>query len=512
MSSELRRGAVPHRTQKTGTSLTTEPNPWVTLTALIVGYFMVVLDMTIVAVAGPEIMTSLHTDVGSVVWVTSAYLLSFAALLLPGGRLGDRFGPKKVYVCGLAVFTLASAACGLAPSIGVLIVARALQGAGAALVAPQTMAVITRTFPAERRSAAMSLWGGVAGLANLLGPLLGGALVDGPGWEWIFFVNVPIGVAGCVLAARHVPALPSSPHRFDVTGTVCSVLGMVLLVYGIQEGGSRSWDAHACWAVAAGVAVLAVFLRHQSRMTGTPLLPLGIFRDRDFALSSAAVALAAAAVAALMVPMYFYLEAVRAMPGARAGAVLAPMAVLAMVFVPVIARFGDRLHPRTIPTAGFVLFTATLVWFAARMTPDAELGVFLAGAALAGVANACIWPALAVTATLNLPVDRAGAGAGAYNAVRQFGSVLGSAAISAVLADRIAAHGVSASVTEGGGALGVVPPASRTGLGSALGESLYLPVIFLAAGGVMAMFLVRVAGPSVSGTLPATSTLSGVDR
>ncbi|MFE6162215.1 DHA2 family efflux MFS transporter permease subunit [Streptomyces sp. NPDC056486] len=492
--------------------MTTRPNPWVTLTALIVGYFMVILDMTIVAVAGPKIMTSLHADVGSLVWVTSAYLLSFAALLLPGGRLGDRFGPKNVYLCGLAVFTVASLGCGLASSIGVLIAARALQGVGAALVAPQTMAVITRTFPADRRSAAMSLWGGVAGLANLLGPLLGGALVDRLGWEWIFFVNVPIGVAGCVLAARHVPVLPTSPHRFDVTGSVLSGVGMVLLVYGIQEGGSRSWDAQVCWAVAAGVGVLAVFLTHQARMKGVPLLPLEIFRDRNFALSSAAVAVAAGAVAALMVPLYFYLEAVRVMPGTRAGSVLAPMAVLAMVFVPVIGKFGDRIHPRAIPVAGFALFAVTLAWFAAHMTPTAELGVFYAGAALAGVANACIWPALAVTATLRLPLDGAGAGAGAYNAVRQFGSVLGSAAISTVLVDRMAAHGVDASVGEGGTAPGAVPVTSRGAFGSALGESLYLPVVFLAVGGVMAVFLVRAAGRSASGTLPAPSTLSGANR
>ncbi|PYC87699.1 MFS transporter [Streptomyces tateyamensis] len=467
--------------------------PWPALIALIVGYFMVVLDMTVVAVANPVIMKSLRTDVSSLVWATSAYLLTFAALLLPAGRLGDHAGPKRVYLAGIAVFTAASLACGLAPSIGALIAARAVQGIGAALVTPQTMAVITQTFPPERRSAAMSLWGAVAGLANLAGPLLGGFLVDQAGWQWIFYVNVPVGIAGSALAVRYVPTLPAHTRRFDLTGLALSSTGMSLLVLGIQEGGSHGWTS---WSAAGGVAVLAAFVAHQHRTATDPLLPLGIFRDRAFAAAALAVGLAAAAVAAVMVPLYLYLESVRDLPGTRAGLLLAPMALLAIVFVPIIGLFGDRLHPRVAPVTGLALFAATLAGFSLLMTPHSPVGLFLVAAAVAGLANACIWPSLAVAATLRLSPKQAGAGAGVYNATRQLGSVLGSAAVSAVVASRMSARGLPADLAAGSDGSTAVPVALRPAFGSALADAVYLPVALLTLGALVAALIVRAKRPA----------------
>ncbi|OLT09752.1 hypothetical protein BJF78_05840 [Pseudonocardia sp. CNS-139] len=208
-----------------------------------IGFFMILVDATIVSVATPAIMTGLGADVNAVVWVTSAYLLAYAVPLLVTGRLGDRFGPKNVYLVGLALFTLASLWCGLTNSVGELVVARVFQGLGASMMTPQTMAVITRTFPADKRGRAMSLWGAVAGVATLVGPILGGVLVDGLGWEWIFFVNVPVGVVAFVLAVRLVPALETHVHRFDLLGVVLSAVGMFLLVFGIQEGQTYDWGA-----------------------------------------------------------------------------------------------------------------------------------------------------------------------------------------------------------------------------------------------------------------------------
>jgi len=479
---------------------------------LIVGYFMVILDMTIVAVANPNIAERLDADISQVVWATSAYLLVFATLLLPAGRLGDRFGPKNIYLAGLALFTAASLLCGLSQTIGMLIAARAVQGLGAALVTPQMMAVITRTFPPERRSAAMSLWGGVAGLANLVGPLLGGALVDHLSWEWIFLVNVPVGVVGLALAVRFVPALPTHEHRFDIPGVVLSGIGVFLLVFGIQEGGTRDWDTVIWSLIVAGLAVLAVFVAHQSR-GGEPLLPLGIFRDRNFALSNVAVASVGAAVPAVMVPLYFYLESVRGMSGTDAGLVVAPMAIFAIAFVPVVGAFGDRVHPRVIPTAGFALFAIALMSFAIFMTPDLPIAVFLVGAAITGIANACIWPALAATATHNLPLHQAGAGAGAYNAVRQFGAVLGSAAIGAVIANRISAHGLGTDeIGDGGGATAAVSGSTRDAFGSALGESMYLPTAILIVGLVTSALLVRAGRREPAGRASAASASAGPDE
>jgi multidrug resistance protein len=230
-------------------------SPWASLWALCLGFFMILVDATIVSVATPAIMTALGADINAVVWVTSAYLLAYAVPLLITGRLGDRFGPKRVYLVGLTIFTLASLWCGLTGTIGALVAARIVQGLGASLMTPQTMAVITRTFPAESRGRAMGAWGAVAGVATLVGPILGGVLVDGLGWEWIFFVNVPVGILAFVLALVRVPALETHSHRFD-------------------------------WL---GVVVLAGFVAWQWRQRGEPLVPLGIFRDRNFSLANAAM-------------------------------------------------------------------------------------------------------------------------------------------------------------------------------------------------------------------------------
>jgi len=223
-------------------------NPWNALWAMLVGFFMILVDATIVAVANPSIMAKLGADYDSVIWVTSAYLLAYAVPLLVAGRLGDRFGPKNLYLLGLTVFTAASLWCGLAGTIGMLIAARVVQGIGAALLTPQTLSTITRIFPPERRGVAMSLWGATAGVATLVGPLAGGVLVDHLGWQWIFFVNVPVGIIGFALAVWLIPVLPTSTHRFDVLGVVLSGVGMFMIVVALQEGQSHDW-APWIWAL-----------------------------------------------------------------------------------------------------------------------------------------------------------------------------------------------------------------------------------------------------------------------
>src|SRR3954463_14113106 len=216
-------------------------NPWPALFALCIGFFMILVDTTIVSVATPALIQDLHAEVNAVVWVTSAYLLAYAVPVLITGRLGDRFGPKRLYLAGLTVFTLASLWCGLTTTIEGLIIARVVQGLRASMITPQTMAIITRIFPAHRRGAAMALWGATAGVATLVGPILGGVLVDGLGWEWIFFINVPVGALGIVLALRLVPKLPTNNHRFDWLGVALSGVGMFLIVFGLQEGQTYDW-------------------------------------------------------------------------------------------------------------------------------------------------------------------------------------------------------------------------------------------------------------------------------
>ncbi|MFC4375387.1 DHA2 family efflux MFS transporter permease subunit [Nocardia halotolerans] len=471
--------------------MTTERNPWLALFALVVGFFMILLDMTIVAVANPAIMADLGADISSVIWVTSAYLLTFAVPLLVTGRLGDKFGPKNIYLIGLATFTVASLWCGLSGSIGMLIAARAAQGIGAAMMTPQTMAVITRTFPPDRRGAAMGLWGGVAGLATLIGPILGGVLVDSLGWEWIFIVNVPFGLVAFGLAMWLVPALPRIDHKFDIVGVVLSGIGMVALVFGIQEGNSQDW-APWIWAlIGFGVVMLVVFVINQSRNTGEPLVPLSLFRDRNFALANLGIAAMGAATTSLMVPAYFYLQAVREMSPTTSALVFAPMAIVTGCTAPFIGKFSDRLPPRLVPTIGFALFAASVFGFAALMSPDSSIVLFLIAAGIAGLANACIWAPLGSTATHNLPVTKAGAGAGVYNTTRQVGSVLGSAAISALIASRLAANGLGETAPIGEGtSTGPLPPQIVTEFSTALAQSMLLPAVILIVGLIAASLFV----------------------
>ncbi|NNH69764.1 DHA2 family efflux MFS transporter permease subunit [Nocardia uniformis] len=490
--------------------MSTQRNPWLALYALVVGFFMILLDVTIVAVANPAIMTDLHADINKVIWVTSAYLLAYAVPLLVTGRLGDRFGPKNIYLIGLAVFTLSSLWCAMSTSIEMLIAARAVQGLGASLMTPQTMAVITRTFPADKRGAAMGLWGGVAGLATLIGPILGGFLVDTRGWEWIFYINVPIGVIAFGLAVWLVPTLETNEHKFDLVGVALSAIGMFALVFGIQEGGTRHWDGVTWGLIIAGLVVLALFVVNQARNTGEPLVPLALFRDRNFGLSSLAIAAMGAAVTATFVPFYFYMQQVREMSPTMSALVLAPMAVMTGVFAPIIGRLSDKVPPRIIPTIGFALFAATVFGFAVLMTPDSPIPVYLVIAGLAGLANACIWGPLAAIATRNLPMRQAGAGAGIYNTSRQVGAVLGSAAVAALLSARIAAQQLpSGPIGEGGVGMGTMPPEVMDRMSTALSESMYLPACILLIGVVASALFIGQPAADKPKPEPAKADIAG---
>ena len=461
-------------------------SPWPALWALVVGFFMILVDATIVLVAMPAIMEDLGADVASVVWVTSAYLLAYAVPLLVTGRLGDRFGPKQVYSTGLVIFTLASLWCGLTGNVEQLIIARVAQGLGASLMTPQTMAVITRTFPADQRGRALSLWGAVAGIATLVGPILGGVLVDGLGWEWIFFVNVPVGVVGLVLAARLVPDLPTHVHRFDLLGVVLSAVGLFLLVFGIQEGQTFDWGTIAgpisVWSlIVAGLVVLAGFLFWQARNRGEPLLTLQLFRDRNFSLANAAISAVGFAVTSVSFPLMLYAQGVRGLTPTQSALLLSPMAVISGVMAPYTGRLTDRRHPRYLAGFGMASYVVSLVWLAAVLTPDTPIWHLLLPIALLGVANAFLWAPIASTATRNLPMSHAGAGAGVYNTTRQVGAVLGSAGIAAIMESRLTAL-LPGTSGDAEAAVTQLPLALHGPFAAAMGQSLLLPAAVLLIG------------------------------
>jgi EmrB/QacA subfamily drug resistance transporter len=475
------------------TDLPVDYRPWPALWAMVIGFFMILVDSTIVSVATPAIMQGLDSDVNSVIWVTSAYLLAYAVPLLITGRLGDRIGPKYVYLAGLALFTVASLWCGLTSTIEMLIIARVVQGLGASLMTPQTMAVITRTFPAASRGQAMSLWGATAGVAILVGPLLGGLLVDGPGWEWIFFINVPIGVIAFVLALRLVPKLETHSHTFDWVGVALSAIGMFLLVFGIQEGETYDWGQitgiiSVPLLIVAGLVVFGLFILWQSRIRTEPLVPLGLFRDRNFSLSNIAISAVGFSITGMAFPFMLYAQVVRGLTPTRSALLLVPMAVLSGALAPVAGKLTDRIHPRTITAFGLALCSASLFWLSRVTTVETATWVLLLPMALMGVANAFMWAPLAATATRNLPLSSAGAGSGIYNTTRQVGAVLGSAAIAAVIEARLTANlpGVPQDMSQrSSGAK--LPPQLADGFATAMSQTLLLPAAVLLVGVVAAL-------------------------
>lgn len=476
--------------------------PWPALWSLVVGFFMILIDTTIVSVANPRIMEGLNTDINAVIWVTSAYLLAYAVPLLITGRMGDRFGPKNLYLIGLVVFTLASLWCGFSQDIGMLIAPRAVQGLGAAMMTPQTMAVITRIFPPDRRGAAMGLWGATAGMAVLVGPILGGVLVDGLGWEWIFFVNVPIGVVAFILVTRFVPTLTTHTHKFDIPGVVLSAAGMFLLVFGIQEGQTYDWGTIngvvSVWGlIIAGVVVLALFVVWQQileRRGGEPLLPLGLFRDRNFSLGNSTIMAVGFTVTAFPLPTIFYYQVVRGLTPTQSALLMIPMAVISGGLAPFVGKLIDRANPRWFAVFGLVCLSAALFWTAALLTPDTPIWVFLLPSALQGVANAFMWGPISNATTRNLPPRQAGAGSGVFNTTRQIGAVLGSAAVAALIQARLAAElpssGAGAPVNEASMS-GALPEALHAGFSTAMSQSTLLPAIAVLVGAVLAAFYAK---------------------
>mgnify|MGYP001579441693 CR=1 FL=1 len=384
-----------------------EIRPWPALWSLVLGFFMILVDTTIVSVANPSIMQGLDTTMVATLWATSAYLLAYAVPLLITGRLGDRFGPRRIYLIGLTIFTISSLACGLSSGIEGLITARVFQGLGASLMTPQTMSVITRIFPPRERGSAMAVWGVTAGVATLIGPILGGFLVDAWGWEWIFFINVPVGVIAFVLALRFVPKLPTSAHRFDWLGVLLSAAGMFLVVFGIQEGESYDWGVIwgpiTVWGlIIAGAVILVLFVVWQRVQRGEPLIPLQIFRDRNFSLGAAAIVTVGLTVTAMSLPLMFYLQLVRGFTPTESALMLVPMAVLSIALAPPVGLLIDRRDPRRLATLGLLLVAIGLGLYYFTLSPDTPVWLLLIPSAVLGLGNAFMWGPLATIPTFSL--------------------------------------------------------------------------------------------------------------
>lgn len=448
-----------------------ETQAWKAMIALVIGFFMILMDSTIVSVAGPVIMEKLHADVTQIMWVNSAYLLTYAAPLLVTGRLGDRFGQRNIYLLGLILFTVASGLCGLAEfgpgtAINNLIMARALQGFAASLMTPQTMAVITRIFPPNRRGIAMGLWGATAGVAMLVGPILGGFLLGVLGWEWIFMINLPVGLIGFILAWLWVPKLEKHASGISPFSVLLSVIGMGLLVFGLQEGDTFHWGRiigpiTVPMLIISGLVIMAVFVFWQRRVA-EPLMPLSLLKDRNFSLANTAIAMIGGAVMSWAVPLMFFLQISLGLSPLESALMGIPSAIFSVVFSPLVGKWVHRINPAYIAATGLGLAISALLLYFFTLPMFLPVAWYLVPNAILGLGMAGVWGPVSTGATANLAQAQAGAGAGVYNASRQLGTVLGNAATSAIMAVVLiswdpedVAHGVAITLWYGIITLGI---------------------------------------------------------
>jgi EmrB/QacA subfamily drug resistance transporter len=428
-------------------------NPWLVLAALCLGFFMILLDTTIVNIAIPQMSEHLNASLSEILWIINAYVLTYAVLLITAGRLGDLYGPKQLFLVGLVIFTAASAACGFAQSPAQLIVFRVIQGVGGALLTPQTLSVLTVIFPPDKRGAAFGVWGAVAGVATLAGPVLGGWLVTDFGWRWIFFVNVPVGVLTLVLAGIVMPNLrPQRRHRLDWTGTALVTVGLFLVTFGLIEGQSHDWGE--VWGpitiveiIIAGVVVLGVFAVHQwSQQRREPLVPFQIFRDRNFSVMNFVAASIAFGMLGLFLPLTIYLQSVLGLSALQAGLTTAPMSLISMVIAPVAGRTADRIGGKWILFVGLSLFSTGMGILIASSHVGSSRLHLLPGLIVAGVGLGLTFAPLQTIAMRNVEPRMAGAASGMINTTRQLGGVIGAAAVGALLQAQLSSHLKSAAV------------------------------------------------------------------
>ncbi|MYW05536.1 MFS transporter, partial [Streptomyces sp. SID3343] len=398
-----------------------------------VGTFVVVLDATIVSVALPDIRADLGYSAAALPWVVNAYTLAFAGFLLLGGRCCDVYGLRRMLCLGMAFFTAAGLACGLATSPAMLSAARAAQGLGAALLMPATLTALTATFPeGPRRARVLSTWSAVGGVAATAGPVLGGVLTQWLGWRWVFLVNVPLGIAAVivtlvVLAPRE--GGPGGRGRLDVVGAVSATSGLAAVVFAVMRSESTGWASPSVWAVlAVGILVLGLFLVHQARWTADALLPPGLFRLRSVSSANAVMFLLTLGFVATLILLSFDMQYVHGYSPLRAGAGFLPIGIGMMIGARTAGALTLRLGPRRAVAAYCALGAVGLTALAAFATTGADGSYWPTVAipgTLFGIGTAAAFTPITLAATAGVPSARGGAAAGLLNTVRQVGGAVG---------------------------------------------------------------------------------------
>jgi EmrB/QacA subfamily drug resistance transporter len=396
------------------------------------GSLMVALDQLVVATALTTIRHDLHASIATLEWTVNAFSLSFAVLLIAGAALGDRIGRRRTLILGLALFGLASAACALAPDTGLLIAARAVQGAGAALVMPSAMALLTSAFPPQKRGMALGVFSSITGLAVAGGPVVGGAVTQGIAWQWIFWINVPIAAIVIPLVRLRITESTRSPARFDGAGILLAAAGTFSLVWALVRASEIGWAAAPTLAtLAAGAVLLAAFAAWELR-TAEPMIPMRYFRLRAFSAGNAAMLALFASLTSSVFFLAQYLQADLHYGPLAAGLRFVPLTATLLVVAPAAGRLTDRIGPQPLIVSGLALQGAGLGWVALNAARHLPYPASIAALIVAGCGASLAMPAGQSAVVGAVPPAGLGKAAGTFNTLRMFGGVLGVAVLAAV--------------------------------------------------------------------------------
>ena len=409
---------------------------------------MVTLDNLVVTTALPVIRTDLHASLEGLEWTVNAYTLTFAVLLLTGAALGDRFGRRRMFAVGLAIFTVASAAAALAPSMGVLVAARAIQGAGGAIVMPLTLTILSAAVPAERRGVALGAWGGIGGLAVALGPLVGGAVVSGLSWQWIFWINVPVGLVLIPLALRRLDETRGPSDRLDLPGVGLVSAGLLGIVWGLVRGNGQGWTSpEIVIALAGGAIVLAGFVLWELR-TASPMLPMRFFRNRTFAMTNLASLLMFFGMFGSIFLLAQFFQTVQGYSPFGSGLRILPWTAMPIFVAPIAGALSDRIGGRQLIATGLALQAVGLGWIAAVSTPTTPYAELVAPFVISGIGMGLFFAPVANVVLSAVKPQEEGQASGANNAIRELGGVFGVAVLASIFA-HYGGYGSGASFVDG---------------------------------------------------------------
>jgi len=418
---------------------------WVALATLSLGLFMTLLDLTIVNIAIPSLVDGIHASLDQILWVLNAYSLLYAVLLITAGRLGDVFGPRNLFITGVAIFTIASAISGLAQNPSQLITARALQGVGAAVLAPQGLPIVLRLFAAERRAGVFAIYGILGGLAVLAGPTAGGFLVTHFGWRAIFYVNLPFGLVTVAMAFIAVPDLRQAVrHRLDIPGVLLVSAGLFAIVFGLIEGQRYDWGTITGFVtipavLAGGVFLVAVFLVQQWRTQGgEPLLPFAVFKDRNFTLMTLVLAAMGFAILGFYLPLTIYLQSVLGLSALEAGLIVGVEPLASLITSGIAASLSQKVSGKYLLIPGLVALAAGIGSVDWAMQADASRWSLVPGLLISGLGMGFVWTPVYNLATRDLSPELGGVASGVINTTQELGTVIASAVVGAVLQNRLA--------------------------------------------------------------------------